>query len=217
MDGIYRIITYFSLGSALLPFLFGLIRLRNFNRQFWLVFIYSIICIATELICYLSVKGNIELIQMSLNVFTLLETGLFLMLYYLEPSFIRMRVLVIIFSMIFYCIAIITFIVGGGIKESNNIISTLESCLLIFLSISFFFNVHPEEYSPRTNSFFWLNTGVLLYFITSFVLFLFSNHLAKADHGIFILFYSLQKIVNVTYNIILTTAIWKTKNLRMSL
>lgn len=183
--------------------------------MFRVLFLYIVLCAWTEYICFISAKSNWTLFHVSQNLFTIGECCLFLVIYHLHFQNRRVLTLIKVIASIFVLTVLITFLWIDPITKMNNVLTTIEALILIILAVVFFFVDEPEKETGKNQFFFIINLSILLYFVTSFVLFLFSDHLAKADPRVFSFFYGLQKIVNITYNILLAFALWKSNHKRI--
>jgi hypothetical protein len=214
LTALYNLVFYFSIGSVSVPFVCCLIKLRTLNRTLRVLFIYVMVAAATELLSlHLAVTKNVSAYNAVQNSFTLLECTLLSFIYYLEFKRLLSRRIILILLLAYLVIAFCALFYVTGFTQPNNIISTLESCLMIGLATSFFYKVNSELNIPRLKEyyFFWLNSAVLIYFSTSFFLFLFDEYLSKYGFKSFYLLYGVHELTNIACNILFAIGIWKTK------
>ncbi len=213
LTGIYNLIFWVSITSVLIPLACCIIKLKTLNRTLRVLFIYIVISASTEIVSRQLSTINLNGYYAVQNIFTLLECALLTFIYYLEFRAGFSRTIILLAFLIYGIIACTELFFIKSIFQPNNVISSVESCLLIGLSVSFFYKVHTELAIPKLREyyFFWLNTAVLIYFSTSIILFLFDGYLEKCPIKIFYLLYSLHLLTNITYNILLSTGIWSSK------
>lgn len=211
---LYKTIIYASIASVLAPLSIGAFKFKTLSYALRVLFVYIIISALTETICLLSMRSSktVNIIQ---NIFTLLECVIFLYIFLLEFKARKLQLIITILIPTYTVIGVI-FLSINGFFEPNNIITTAESCLMMFFSVLFFGNLNDniKTDKPKDYSFFWVNTAILMYFATSFSLFLFSKQLAnKASPEGFMYFHSFQRIINIGYNSMLAIALWKSKRI----
>jgi hypothetical protein len=211
---LYNLVFYFSIGSVTIPFTSCLIKLKTLNQTLRVLFIYVMVAAATELLSLqLAVTKNVSAYHAVQNSFTLLECLLLGFIYYMEFKQRLSRRIILLLLLAYLVVAFWTLLYITGFSQPNNIISTLESCLMIGLATSFFYKVNSELNIPRLKEyyFFWLNSAVLIYFSTSFFLFLFDEYLSKYGFKSFYLLYGVHELTNIACNILFAIGIWKTK------
>jgi hypothetical protein len=214
LTDLYNLVLYLSIGSVALPFICCLIKLKTLNLTLRVLFIYVIVAAVTELLSFqLAATNNIGPYNAVQNTFTLLECLLLGLIYYLEFKQPLSRRIILLLILVYLAIAFWALLYVKSFTQPNNIISTLESCLMIGLAISFFYKVNSELNIPRLKEyyFFWLNSAVLIYFSTSFFLFLFDGYLSKYGFKSFYLLYGVHELTNIACNILFAIGIWKTK------
>ena len=210
---LYRILIYTSGGSLLVPLISCLIKLKTLNTTLRVLLIYLLIATITEVLSFAWAGKDSKPYYILQNTFTLLETFLFAYLYYLEFTSKRARRIVLGLLFTYILSAIILFRNFKSYAAPDNIICTLECCLMIAFAISFFYKVHKELNIPKLTQhyFIHINSGILIYFSTSLILFLFLDYFDHCSRAEFQRLWSLHLIANITYNIFFTVGIWKQK------
>ena len=209
---LYNLIIYLSAISVLIPLVVGLIKIRTLSYLLRVLFVYICICSVTEILCHLTAHKNPKIFHLTQNLFTVVECLILLYIFVIEFSSKTFRVLILTLSSSFLFLNVAVYYWFSSIFSDNNIASTAESIVIIFVSLLYFYNLALETKTLKRweNSFLWINIAVLLYFSTSFCPFLFSKQLAnkEAPTGYFI-FQSFQRLINIIYNTMLAVALWK--------
>lgn len=126
--------------------------------------------------------------------FAFMATILSLHLSHSERKLIRVGiVLMVVFAVINLCFF-------QGVRELNTNVITASSIGLVLLSVLVFFRILSKMVYTKIekSSFFWINIGVLTYFSSSIVLFVFGDWLTQLD-----LEYSINVwLIHIFFNII---------------
>jgi hypothetical protein len=209
----YSGLIYASMLSIVIPLSFGAARFKALSFQLRVLFFYVLICALTEGVSFLTAQGHAEVFHFIQHLFTLIECEAFLLIFFIEFNGVAIRRFIVLASAIYFILFIfVLFDLSPYVP--NNITTTISACLMIFLSFTFYYKrLADTKPGKMTKSpAFWIATGVLLYFMTAFVLFLFSEQLAnKENPAPFYFFYSLQRVVNILYNFMLGIALWKSR------
>jgi hypothetical protein len=101
-------------------------------------------------------------------------------------------------------------LIDQGYLEVNTITYLLLCVQSIIYSLVFFYDLINEAriknlklYSP-----FWINSGVLFFFGTTFCLTLFEGYILKFNADLLYYTWSVQLIANIVYHLILSRGIW---------
>lgn len=210
----YKLIIYLSIASVIFPLIIGSMKLKTLSVTLKVLFIYVIICAVTELTSFLTYQGNERKFHVIQNLFTIVEATIFMFLFFRQTESKILKQLAVLSCIFFLLFSSFNIYANGGLTSSNQVITTVEAGLMILFSFLFFFNLGSGTglIKPTENPFFWINTAILLYFMTSFALFLFHDLLISTkDHTGFIVFHSCQRIINTTCNIFFGIALWKDK------
>lgn len=208
----FDVLTYISILSGLIPFIYSIIRIKALNTELRALFLYLSLTLIAELFSYYLSKNHVKnyIVQ---NLYTLVECTIIVFIYYLKFESKKVRVSIISFYLSFLTLSIIYFYIKNGLNESDSVLSTCESCLLVSLAIFYFYNEIKELNIPRLYEyyFFWINSAFLIYFLGAFAFFLFNDYIEKLPLAIYYWVYSIQLLINICYNILLSVGIWKIK------
>lgn len=96
------------------------------------------------------------------------------------------------------------------LAEFNSYVKMTEAGLLMLLALLFFYKLLRELSVARLElyPFFWINSGVLLYFASNFFVFLYSNYtlMYSQQTGIFIWF--IHALFFILFNLFMMIGIW---------
>lgn len=210
----YRILSYISVFSAILPFIFGILKFQVLNKQLRILFIYIVVCLLTEASGIFVAKYSIKSYYLIQNIFTGLEYFLITAMYYIEFSSNRNRISILFISFAYLLFLLYFIIVAENYFNTDSISYTVESIILVVWSVYFFYKVQSERtiISLTQYPFFWVNCAVLIYFSTSSVLFLCNDFIEHCGKALFQKLWSLHLIGNIAYNCLFSVALWKTKS-----
>lgn len=206
---------YISIYSILLPcgMAFFNIRKNGFNRSlFSLAFlVFFILAINLINLYYLSipVKDSVEKNNMFLfHIYTLIEGVLLVYYYSLFFESMKIKLLLMIFSVGFLSICLIDIFMWDTIKSYPSIPRTIECVLIILVSIFFYMNLfHKSEivdliYYPH----FWMVSGYLLFFAGTFFMNIVGklvNEKNPLGFDLYVIYYYLNIFLNIIYTITL--------------
>jgi len=195
--------------SISIPLLIGWINLRNLNweQRMLLILIYISIFfeLAALLVGMIMEHNNLPL----LHVFTVLQFLVLALIYRrkLHPLIDEKLISgTIVFFMLF---ALISAFIFDGLLRFNTYARALESVLLIFFALAFFYKTLQElkikklEREPM----FWISTGVLIYFSGNLIIFIVCNYFFTSDEFLFIA-WSIHAILNIVTNVFYAITLW---------
>lgn len=143
------------------------------------------------------------------NIFTFVE-GLSIIVIYKhildsEKSRFYFLPLIVFYSL---CFAVAGFL--GQLSKHNNFLITIETVIVIVLSITYFFRLINNVQIPKLTDYylFWLNTSFLIYFCGSLFIFIFETFiLYNHDKNVRNL-WILHNIFNIVYNVLLAKSVF---------
>ncbi|OCX52144.1 hypothetical protein BEL04_11670 [Mucilaginibacter sp. PPCGB 2223] len=167
---------------VLLVFFFMIARYRyleNTLKVFWWFIMCSAIVQIIALVLWLLQKNNLPLLHFYVPV------GFALLVWYYKMVLAKLITKRVINAVIllFVCFSIVNSIFFQGIFIFNSNALTVESILLIILSIFTFIVLLNQEMHaiPQSvkQSLSWINSGVLIYYASTLLLFYFANYCAR--------------------------------------
>lgn len=165
--------------SAIIPLAVAIIRHRHLNTKCWYIFLYLCITTASNIASRILAANHTTNMPL-LHVYTLVEMFLFSIFFiHAFPSrqikfFIR--ILVALFSL--FCIINFTFI--QSIYQFNTYPRPIGAIIIIILSMLYWWKTGKSDDDERkwidiTEN--WIISGILIYFSSTLLLFIFSNYL----------------------------------------
>lgn len=119
-----------------------------------------------------------------LHIFTVEECGLILWFYScLFSGFINRKLFLYIFFS-FFAFAVINSVFFQPLTQFNTYARSTEAVIIVFCSIAFFYKMLSDTNieRPERLPYFWINTGFLIYFSASLLLFTLSNYIRDVQH-----------------------------------
>ena len=205
--------SYISTIFSIIPLLIGVICIRTIKNDLIPIFLIVIISAGVEILNM--VVGDAQLNNLPiLHIYTVFEFTL-IYVFYLQfyKQYVKLNVLYIILP-IFYIVTYFDYKLNG-LNELDSFSVTVESSIFIVISvISFSFIMRNLIFENIVAlPFFWINSGVLIYFSGNILLFIFSNSLNKSEiHVYYMLWSTIHSLLNVIYNTVICIAFWKTRH-----
>jgi hypothetical protein len=209
---IYNLLRYISEVSVIFPISAGLFRFVRLNAGLrilvFYVFLSGCVDVLSDIIIQYFKHSNTEL----LRGFTLLEFVL-LTLYFrtLFNSKIAKRLLLAaILSFGIIDIICTQFLQPGDAFDSYA--SAIESLFMVFFPLCYFYKIFAEAVIEKLEKepSFWIVTAILIYFAGTLFLFLCSDIALTSMKEYFLKYWSINFILNIIFNILLTAGLWIT-------
>lgn len=205
----------FMLLSSILPSFITLImgsirffsqKLIGLKKHILLLTFLSFVSSFITMVLWLNVTNNMYIG----NIYTLLEALLLFMVYkeYLGKIFSDMFFVSIV--SIFCAFFLFNILYIQGFYEINSYSRTLESMLMIFFSLLYFYQVMQtlDSENLMREPMFWLNSGVLLYFSANVFIFIFSSFVSKYSIDLNLIIWAIHSLFHTIFFIMLSTALW---------
>ncbi len=185
-----------------------LVQFNALRVLFYLVIISVISDIAST---YMQANGihNIWLF----NVYNIIEYSLFAVFYLTLFNVNKSWKLAIgIFYIVAFGIMIIATATQSFQLHLNSASMGLKSIILICSAVFYFKDMLSKlEYeTPWENPFFWINSGILLFFSGGFFIFIFSDY---RDTTRMINLWDIHNIIHIIYNILIIIGFWKARKI----
>lgn len=198
--------------SILLPLAPALTRYRNNPKEFkviaWFLIIGGITNVVTSIMA-MKVMNNMPV----LHFYTLAETIILLVFYheiFKGKKLGRYTIGMMVGFGIFFIIAISTF---QNVREYNNYSKSIESMLLIFLSLSYF--IMSLDHTHDVNSTYrkaltYINSGILIYFSGSLIIFVLYI-IFQPNRSLSILVWDIHGTILLLMYVLFSIGLWKHK------
>lgn len=192
--------------TEILPIIFYLIFLkRNRGEGLWVIFLYSLLSLLTELL--------FEILQRQIiySIFTIVEFTLFSLFFYISLKEKRFKYIPIIGALIFYIVAISNF----TNKKFDSLSVSLESILIIPYCILLLYEQikDPSIIFVYYNKKFWVIIAFFLYFSATLFLYIYYSTLSAEQRSNYWL---INNFFEILKNILLSIAFIMKKSTQRS-
>lgn len=195
--------------SILLPLIvlcFVALKLSKVERIFGVLVLLSAVTEAFNFYFVLSGRNNFFVFR----IYTAIEICLITLYYYnFYKKFIKTFWVLIILPL-FIIISIIDVKINGS-QNFDNYATSFEAIAFSIVSLgSFYFLLNHMIFEKITDlSFFWINSGVLLYFGGNLILFIFNNYLFQSKSFSQTALWGIHSCLNILYNSLIAIGFWK--------
>jgi hypothetical protein len=202
--------SYISIAFTIIPLIVGVICIKKIKNYLLPVFIMVVIASFVEIINFwvaIDATSNLPIF----HIYTALEFS-FIYLFYLffYKQYFNFKILYLLIPL-FYIVTYIDYKING-LNDIDSFSVTVESSIFIILSlISFTFLLRNLIYENVLSiPFFWINSGILIYFSGNILLFIFGKSLNLSDY--YALFVPIHSPLNVIYNTLICIGFLKSRN-----
>lgn len=201
-------ISYLSMFSIAVPALVGLLFFGQLGAIQKGIFGIVLLSVITEIAAeYLSYGGGYQ--HLVYHIFTILECTMLIYIFALaiKPFFSNTFFSLLWFFFFLFALADLLWL--SSIEQFNSYSTVLESLVVIFLAVSFFYKTLSELKVKHLGRepVIWLSIGVLLYFSSSLFIFLFTNYIDASNTTLFII-WGIHAIFSILLNVFYTIALW---------
>ncbi|UHG93775.1 hypothetical protein [Spirosoma oryzicola] len=152
-----------------------------------------------------------------LHIYTLIEFNIIALFYRRFFSNFYPKWLIIVLLTVFNSFAVFNTLFLQPLTVFNTYARGLESLMVIGLSILCFYKMLTELdiKRPETNPVFWINTGFLIYFAGSLILFILANvAIAQPNQSLSLMSWGLHSCLFVLMHLAFGLGLWLSPNLR---
>lgn len=198
-----------SVFSGLLPATVAIINRKYATSIQKILFLLVSITLLVEIVAYVF-AGLFSINNMLIfHIYTFVELLLLGLIYQKElkstirPNFFRSLI------MLFFIFAVFNSLFIETIFQFNAKARAVSSLLIIFFALSYFYQLLKEVKIKKLERepMFWLSIGLLIYFSSSFFIFIFSNYIAPSVKLSFT-FWGIHALLNISLMIFYTIALW---------
>jgi hypothetical protein len=206
MSNWHFLLSGISVFSPLIPLFFFFLSWKNkFDDISRLLFVYCVVAFAVDLFCWTSsswLSSNLPVF----NLFTYFEFVVIVSIFRKILSWQEKKIFIILLTLysIYYAFIFIRHL------EANEFYNrTLESVVIILLSIITFFNLIEKSHTERLQEdyVFWLNTAFLIYFSGTLFLFIFEYTIMRNQHLSFL--WIIHNFFNILFNLLLARSAYQ--------
>ncbi|WP_438426022.1 hypothetical protein [Aquimarina macrocephali] len=194
---------------VVVPLLLSIYKFRSLSKVQVKLSYLLILVFVVEIISNILWRKKINNLPLY-HFFTVIHFLLIINIYRKVLSQTYSKLFFIVLGIGFTIFAIINTIFLQGLMTFNSNATTLMGAIIIFLALSYFYALLKEvKYSAlETNPMFWINSGFLIYFSSSLILFFMNNTLFKDSTEASFIVWGLHAIINIVLAIFYTVAIW---------
>lgn len=196
--------------STLTSFIVGLFNASRMKGFLMPLLIYLAVSVIFEIYSYVNTKLGINNLYV-FHIFTVVEFCLILFVYmsFLKDFNQKNRYVLALIPL--FLLAEVADLKINGPNNMDNFASSIESIILIFIALmSFFIIIRKMIYDNILNTpFFWINTGILLYFSGNLLFFVFSNYLHANETSNNFAMWGIHSVMNILYNVSIVIGFWK--------
>jgi len=160
------------------PLVLSIARFRQFPTALRLLSMHIWIAAVTELLANLLWHWHVNNLFL-LHIYTVEECGLLLWFYsYLLNAVFKRTVFLYVFAG-FLVGAVLNSVFIQHLSQNNTYTRSVEAILIIVCAVAYFYRMLSETMlsQPARSPYFWINTGLLIYFAASLLLFTMSNYI----------------------------------------
>ena len=209
---LYKALKYISIFSVFVPFIMSVKRMKTLDIALRVLIFYLFISITSD-ITSLILANQHKTNYLIRSIYTLLECTCLAFIYYHKFESYKIKNIIKGFYFCFVVLFIYFCFQIGGITQYDNGMSVFEAFFFLIIGQTFIYylfkNMNLEKL--KDDSFFWINSAIIIYFSSNIVLFFFYSYIVKFEISKFYFLNSLHLLSNITFNIMLTYGICKVK------
>lgn len=204
---------YASGYSIFIPITAGIFKIKTLSNVQRVLFLYLLVAAITDissLILRTRSESTLHAIQ---NLFTFSEYIFLFSLFYLELGYRTARVFVISAFIVCVFTFVTSFYDLDFLFFRNDLTTSVESVFIVTLCVIFFVTKLSSDITTPAlleYPFFWIATGLAIYFATALVIFLKNDYLIKHEEE-FRFYHTMQRVLNLFSNITFAIALWLKK------
>lgn len=210
IDKILEYGTVASSASVAIPLIIGLIRYKRLDKSQTLLFYLLIFAFSTELVANILLYNRIHNLPVY-NFFALINFNFLLRLYVLHIK-IERRKFFNYFQLLFNLFAICNVIFIQDYRTFNSNWIVAASVIFLSLALNYFYKLLKEVKYQRLerNPMFWFNSGIVIYYSGTLILFFLGNSVAHNDLATEVIMaaWGLNSIFNFMLNLSYSIGLW---------
>jgi hypothetical protein len=200
--------------SCLISIIVGIKLLKNFDISLKLIFSLLCFSLMTDIISFILVYILKVQSIFIVNVYSVLEFVLLSFFYIsiIEHKFFKRLVLLLL--LIYILAALFDFYANSIFSSSHYKINSFANFLVSFYAIYFFIHslYHNSDKILTRSPLFWINSGVLIYYMPFILILLFSEYLSKNPFFFAKLFNTCNNLLVLIFMSLVTIGFLKSKN-----
>jgi hypothetical protein len=212
IEAISKTLIYVSICATILPVIVGFIVLKHLKSYLFPILFVAVIGSITEATVYFLVKSGKDpwIVNM---IYTLAEFSFLVGFYYLfyKPHLGKAKIILLLIPL-FYSFCAFTFVIAE-LKLYGTYSISIESLIIsLFALSSYIFILKQMPFKNiLSESFFYINTGFLFYFLGNLAFFALSSHIKKMDPANYVNLRIIHSVLNISLNLLISVGFWKAK------
>jgi hypothetical protein len=200
-------IAYLSTLISILTLIYGIICSKYFSTELKYLLLLIFISVVSDVISYLFSKNGLNN-SLVVNLYSIIEVLLYLKIYSVNFKSGKFKIFPIVVLFVLSTIIGVELFKGQLIALPSVALMINSSISIMLLSILWFYRIFKNsEFSNLLKEpFFWINSSSLVYFSSSFFIFLFSNYLSSINA---VSLWVLHNTLHIIYFVIIIIGFWK--------
>lgn len=195
--------------SLALPILVMLFRFKRFTKLFWTLAVLLLVALIISYSAYILYQNRTNNMYL-LHIYTVLEYALWSIFYYQLFEKKVAKKIIVSMLLLFVIFSITNTIYWQSLEMFNSYSRSVESAFLLCFAIAWFYKVFVDSKIIKLESHpvFWINSGVLVYFSGSFLLFITNNFLVHISRQQFFEAWALHGLFLIIHYLFIAIGIW---------
>ncbi|MFT5601702.1 MAG: hypothetical protein ACI9N1_001950 [Flavobacteriales bacterium] len=200
-------IAFLSLLISILTLIYGIICSKYFSTELKYLLLLIFISVVSDVISYFFSVNRLNN-SLVVNLYSIIEVLLYLKIYSVNFKSGKFKIFPIVVLFVLSTIIGVELFKGQLIALPSVALMINSSISIMLLSILWFYRIFKNsEFSNLLKEpFFWINSSSLVYFSSSFFIFLFSNYLSSINA---VSLWVLHNTLHIIYFVIIIIGFWK--------
>lgn len=200
-------IAYLSMLISILTLIYGILCSKYFSTELKYLLLLIFISVVSDGISYFFSVNRLNN-SLAVNLYSIIEVLLYLKIYSVNFKSGKFKIFPIVVLFVLSTIIGVELFKGQLIEMPSVALMINSSISVMLLSILWFYRIFKNsEFSNLLKEpFFWINSSSLVYFSSSFFIFLFSNYLSSIGA---VSLWVLHNTLHIIYFVIIIIGFWK--------
>lgn len=195
-----------------LPPLIALLFLRNLRGYLVPILLLTLCGLLSDVLGYFFSEEKSNNLVL-LHIYTLVEFSLLSIFYFLfYKQYVGKNYIFLLLIPAFYVVGYLDYRMHGS-DSIDNLSASIESLVLSIYALTSFLVIMNKLVFKNLLSvpFFWVNSGVLLYFLPNLLVFAFCTYANGSDRIDTGAVWALHSILNIVFNLLICVAFWEAR------
>jgi hypothetical protein len=190
--------------SGFIPLILLFVWIRKLDKRLKAVLFLAVLSLVSDGLGFFIVHTPSET-ELRWEIYTYLEFLGIILIYHRAFESLRAK------RFLFLLLIVFTILQIGYLYSDKwePVCSATSSALVSMICVYYFYKIFSELKIPvlTTNVFFWINSGLLVYSLSTFLMGLFLNYMRHSEEKIILVLWSITSFANFAKNIIFTVGI----------